>query len=683
MSLLDNKFHISTGQEILPDRQALLALICAYLLAVSPHITRLPVWLAGLAIIIFGWSYKIVTAKRHQPGRILRIIILFVVIFYLFKHYHTLLGRDAGVAMLIALTLLKFLELKSQRDYMLVVFLCMFIVLTSFLYSQSIWLGVYLLAVVIILFSVMMYLNHRVRHDLSGMLKRAASLVMMGFPIAVLLFVLFPRLPGGLFGLPGDSHSGLTGMSDTMKPGSINELNLNENVAFRVEFPAKIPEARQRYWRGLVLEQYHRGIWKEYKEDKAKKKQIRYSPDDVVEYSILQEASNQKWFFALDMPLARPAGLIWGTGHTLRSTATLRERKQQRLQSATVYDFVGANEQELLRNLDTSSVTGERVKQLARELSRNAGSSIEYINSVLAYYRSNNFIYSLQPPLLGEHPVQAFMLDTRKGYCEHYASSFTMMMRLAGIPARVVIGYQGGEWNEQGNYMIVRQSDAHAWSEVWSEKGGWIRIDPTSAVAPERIEYGLSAIRQLMEQGQELGNLTGEQLQSVLSGSLIKRTIKDLRLFWDGVNTRWYKWVIDYGTPNQRSLLKWLGFNQTNGSNLIYLLIALVSVVVGLQAWLLFHRKKPVDPAVKQYQKYCHRLSRVGIVRSQSEGPAEFARRVIELRPDLQQMVRPVMKAYIAIRYAGKTGHDRQRELRQAVDSFRPNRINRGRHTYD
>ena len=133
MSLLDNKFHISTGQEILPDRQALLALIGAYLLAVSPHVTRLPVWLAALAIILFTWSYKIVTAKRHQPGRILRIIILFVVIFYLFKHSHTLLGRDAGVAMLIALTWLKFLELKSQRDYMRVGVLCMFIVLTSFL----------------------------------------------------------------------------------------------------------------------------------------------------------------------------------------------------------------------------------------------------------------------------------------------------------------------------------------------------------------------------------------------------------------------------------------------------------------------------------------------------------------------------------------------------------------------
>ena len=681
MSQLKNKFHISSGQEIQPDRQALLALICAYLVAVSPHVTRLPMWLAGIAIIIFSWSYKIVTAKGYQPGSILRILLIIVVIIMLFNHYHTLLGRDAGVAMLIALTLLKFLELKSQRDYMLVVFLCMFIVLTSFLYSQSIWLGVYLLAVVITLFTVMMYLNHRVRHDLSGMLKRAASLVMMGLPIAVLLFVLFPRIPGGLFGLPSDSHSGLTGMSDTMKPGSINELNLNENVAFRAEFSSQVPEAKQRYWRGLVLELYQRGTWKEIRQATATKNEIIYSPDDIVEYSILQEASNKKWFFALDMPLTRPAGLVWGTGQTLRSSGTLTERKQKNLQSALVYDFVDVTEKERSRNLDTSAVTGERVKQLAQQLYRNARNNSEYINSVLAYYRSNNFIYSLQPPLLGEHPVENFMLDTRKGYCEHYASSFTMMMRLAGIPARVVIGYQGGEWNDQGNYMIVRQSDAHAWSEVWIEKSGWIRIDPTSAVAPERIEYGLSAVRQLVEQGQQLGNLTGTQLQSMLSASLMKKTIKDLKLFWDGVNTRWYKWVIDYGEQNQNSLLKWFGFNQTNWSNLIYLLIALVSVVVSLQAWLLFHRKKLVDPAVLQYQKYCHRLSRIGIERAVSEGPADFARRVVQLRPDLQQMVRPVMDAYIAIQYAGKTGQDGYLELRRAVDKFRPSRTNRGRQT--
>jgi len=670
--LIKQKFHISTGQELKPDRQALYSLFIALLLSMSPHLGRLPAGFAVLAIFAFGWRYKTITANWQTPGSILRIIIIFSVLFFLFQHYHTLLGRDAGVAMLVALTMLKFLELKTMRDYMLVVFLCLFIALTSFLYSQSLWLGVYLMAVVIILFTVMMFLNHSNREKPFIMLKRAASMVMMGLPVAILLFLLFPRLPGGLFGLPGDSHSGLTGMSDTMKPGSINELNQSEKVAFRVEFNGRLPAAKQRYWRGLVLENYEQGVWKESRLAMAAGAPISYVKESVIEYSILQEPSNQKWIFALDMPVSKSSEIKWGTGQTLRTTSPVRERQQLQMISATDYKFTRISDDVLQRNFDKSSVKGEPLARLAEELYRQAGSDREYIKAVFDYYRNNEFFYTLQPPILGDKPVQTFMLDTRKGYCEHYASSFTAMMRLAGIPARVVIGYQGGEWNEQGGYLIVRQSDAHAWSEVWLEESGWVRVDPTSAVAPERIEYGLSAIQQLMEQGQPLGNVAGEKLQAILAGSLFSQTIKGVKLFWDGVNTRWYKWVIDYGSKNQSSLLHWMGFQKTDWSKLVFMLVGLVSLVVSIQAWILFRRKKIIDPAVRQYQKFCHRLSRVGIDRSSSEGPTSFARRVIRLRPDLQARVMSVTEAYIAIIYAGITDTKQQQKLARAVQEFRP-----------
>ncbi|MEA1890616.1 MAG: DUF3488 and transglutaminase-like domain-containing protein [Pseudomonadota bacterium] len=670
--MIKQKFHISIGQELKPDRQALYSLFIALLLSISPHLGRLPAGFAILAIVVFGWRYKIISANWRPPGSILRIIIIFSVLSLLFQHYHTLLGRDAGVAMLVALTMLKFLELKTMRDYMLVVFLCLFIVLTSFLYSQSLWLGVYLMAVVIILFTVMMFLNHSNREKPFIMLKRAAGMVMMGLPVAILLFLLFPRLQGGLFGLPGDSHSGLTGMSDTMKPGSINELNLSEKVAFRVEFNGRIPVAKQRYWRGLVLENYEQGVWKESRSAIAGGEAISYAKESVIEYSILQEPSNQKWIFALDMPVSKPPEIKWGTGQTLRSTSPIRERQQRQMISAIDYKFTKISDEVLQRNFDKSSVNGDRLVRLAEELYRQAGSDREYIKAVFDYYRNNEFFYTLKPPLLGDNPVQTFMLDTRKGYCEHYASSFTAMMRLAGIPARVIIGYQGGEWNEQGGYLIVRQSDAHAWSEVWLEESGWTRVDPTSAVAPERIEYGLSAIRQLMEQGQPLGNVAAEKLQEILSGSFFSRSIKGVKLFWDGVNTRWYKWVIDYGTKNQSNLLRWLGFQQTDWSKLVFILVGLVSLVVVFQAWILFRREKVIDPAVRQYQRFCHRLSRIGIDRSSSEGPARFARRVIHLRPDLQSRVMSVTDAYIAILYAGKTDAGQQQKLTRAVQEFRP-----------
>jgi len=670
--LIKQKFHISTGQELKPDRQALYSLFIALLLSMSPHLGRLPAGFAVLAIFVFGWRYKIITANWQPPGSILRIIIIFSVLFFLFQHYHTLLGRHAGVAMLVALTMLKFLELKTMRDYMLVVFLCLFIALTSFLYSQSLWLGVYLMAVVIILFTVMMFLNHSNREKPFIMLKRAAGMVMMGLPVAVLLFLLFPRLQGGLFGLPSDSHSGLTGMTDTMKPGSINELNQSEKVAFRVEFNSRLPVAKQRYWRGLVLEKYEQGVWKESRLAVANGDPVSYAKESVIEYSILQEPSNQKWIFALDMPVSKSTDIKWGTGQTLRSTSPIRERQQLQMMSAIDYKFTKISDDALQRNFDNSSVKGERLARLAEELYRQAGSDREYIKVVFDYYRNNEFFYTLQPPLLGDNPVQTFMLDTRKGYCEHYASSFTAMMRLAGIPARVDIGYQGGEWNAQGGYLIVRQSDAHAWSEVWLKESGWVRVDPTSAVAPERIEYGLSAIRQLMEQGQPLGNVAGEELQAILAGSLISQTIKGAKLFWDGVNTRWYKWVIDYGVKNQSTLLHWMGFQKADWSKLVFILVGLISLVVSIQAWILFRRKKIIDPAVRQYQKFCHRLSRVGIDRFSSEGPASFARRVVQLRPDLQERVMSVTEAYIAILYAGITDTKQQQKLVRAVQEFRP-----------
>lgn len=575
--------------------------------------------------------------------------------------------------MLVALTMLKFLELNSLRDYMLVVFLCLFIALTSFLYSQSMVLGVYLMLVVIFLFAVMMYLNHSQKQGVLRILKRSSILVLTAFPIAVLFFVLFPRIQGGLIGLPGDSHSGLSGLSDSMKPGSINELNLSEKVAFRVEFSGLVPAQPQRYWRAIVLEQYEDGEWKEVDDEKqVTERSINYSRDEILEYSILQEPSNKKWVFALDMPVQKPADMKWGPGYTLRSRGAIRDRLQTQLISALDYSFAEISERELESNFDVSAVSGERIMQLATTLYQQSGSDRGYIKTVLDYYRNNNFIYSLQPPRLGEHPVESFMLDSRKGYCEHFASSFTVMMRLAGIPARVVIGYQGGEWNEQGNYMIVRQSDAHAWSEVWLDGSGWTRIDPTSAVAPERIEYGLDAIRQLIEQGQQLGTISDEKIKLLLDQSFYVRSIKGLRMFWDGVNTRWYRWVIGYGKEKQLGLLKWLGFSGAYWRDLIILLIALVTLLLLLQSWVLFHRKRLVDPSLLWYQKFCKRLARVGIHRQESEGPYRFAQRVCSLRPDLQTGVMMVTNTYIDIVYAGNSGENNQQKLAKAVRLFKP-----------
>jgi transglutaminase-like putative cysteine protease len=669
---LVKKFRISRGHETPPDRHAFYALLMAFAIAVSPHLGRLPAWFAILALAVFAWSYRIVAGKIHHPGSLVRISILLIVMFILYRHYGTLLGRDAGVAMLVSLTLLKFLELKSQRDYMLVVFLSMFIVITAFLYSQAILLGIYLFAVVGILLSVLMYLNHRSRLDIRSMLKNAVKLMLAGVPIAALLFLLFPRLQSGLFTLPGDSHAGLSGMSDTLKPGSINELNLSQKVAFRVEFTGQVPPPEQLYWRGLVLERYERGTWKQSNAARSET-ELRYDPENVIEYSILQEPSNQKWVFALDMPVDKPNTVQWNKGRTLRSNSLLRERRQVKLKSAVAYTVAEITDADYMLNLDTSAVTGNRIAELAASLYRQSNNNNDaYVRAVYDYFRENGFAYTLRPPELGDNPVESFMLDTRSGYCEHYASSFAVMMRLAGIPARVVIGYQGGEWNDQGDYMIVRQSDAHAWSEVWLEKTGWTRIDPTSAVAPERIEFGLEAIRQLVEQGEALGQLNDERLRTIFRQSSVTRAMRGMAMFWDDVNTRWYKWIIGYGSDNQQSLLMLLGLNNSNLYNLIIVLVIMVSCVFAIQLWMLYRREFIADPVRKQYQHYCKKLSRIGLPRKQHEGPLTYAKRVIEARPDLERQVKQVTGLYIGIMYAGKQSGDMLKQLKSQVRKFWP-----------
>ncbi|HBE93219.1 MAG TPA: hypothetical protein DDW55_12125, partial [Gammaproteobacteria bacterium] len=296
------KFNISTGRDPLPDQQALIALSLGFALSVSPHVEYLPMWLSLFTIVLFLWRMWIMKRAIAIPMRAVRLLLLIGLCVLLYRHYGTLLGRDAGVAMLIGLSALKFLEIRTFRDCMIVVFLCFMIVLTSFLYSQSMLLGAYMLVIVIVLTAVMQYLNHSDRSRLSVMVRRSAVLIALAMPIGVVLFLLFPRVPIGLFGLPGDSHAGMTGMSDVIKPGSINRLNESDEIAFRADIDGKAPDMKQRYWRGIVLGEYTNNSWKQNKRylQTLRSPQPEYDPADALKYSVLLEPSNTRWVFSLD-----------------------------------------------------------------------------------------------------------------------------------------------------------------------------------------------------------------------------------------------------------------------------------------------------------------------------------------------------------------------------------------------
>jgi len=669
------KFNISTGRDPLPDQQALIALSLGFALSVSPHVEYLPMWLSLFTIVLFLWRMWIMKRAIAIPMRAVRLLLLIGLCVLLYRHYGTLLGRDAGVAMLIGLSALKFLEIRTFRDCMIVVFLCFMIVLTSFLYSQSMLLGAYMLVIVIVLTAVMQYLNHSDRSRLSVMVRRSAVLIALAMPIGVVLFLLFPRVPIGLFGLPGDSHAGMTGMSDVIKPGSINRLNESDEIAFRADIDGKAPDMKQRYWRGIVLGEYTNNSWKQNKRylQTLRSPQPEYDPADALKYSVLLEPSNTRWVFSLDLPVSKPGSLRWGRGQTLIATTPMVERTRIDMVSVLNARFTALTDAEHKRYTAVPDAVEQSLGDLANELYQQTDNPGAYIDRVLDYFRNEGFTYTLKPPLLGKTPMRQFLLETRKGYCEHYASAFTLLMRLNGLPARVIAGYQGGEWNPQGEYLIVRQSDAHAWSEVWLENDGWVRVDPTAVVAPERIEFGLDAIRLLAAAGQAFGSLNAEQLQAAIARPAMQMLWNRTLWFLDDLNTSWYLWVIGYGKDEQQNLLDRLGLGSLNWTGLLIATSLIVALIASLQGMLLLlSRYRRRDPVVHLYQRFCKKLEHIGMARNLSEGPRDFARRVMALHPEMNESINEITELYVSIHYADSKDATTMLQLRAAVKSFRP-----------
>ena len=672
------KLRISTGVDPIPDQQALVALAMGYVLAVGPHLVRLPWWLTFIVVILFLWRMWIMRRAAAIPGRLLRFLLLAGAVLLIYRQHGTLLGRDAGVALLVLLTALKFLEIREFRDCMIVVFLCLLIGLTSFLYSQDLLLGAYLFAVVIVLTAVMQYLNHSDRGRLPAMLAQSARLVLFALPVGIVLFIMFPRVPLGLFGLPNDAHSGLTGMSDVIAPGSINQLNESDDIAFRVEFDGEPPAMKQRYWRGLVLGAYQDNRWRRYQKYPRilEPGLADHDPEQVLYYDILLEPSSKRWVFALDLPVEKPAGLYWDVGQTLRAPQRLLERARFRLGSALDARMTSLAAAERDRYTAVPRAVRDSLGDFAGDMYRRAGSDAAYVEQVLGFFREKGFVYTLQPPALGDEPMRSFLFETRRGYCEHYASAFALLMRLAGVPARLIAGYQGGEWNPQGEYMIVRQSDAHAWTEVWLEGRGWMRVDPTAVVAPERIEFGLTAIRLLAEQGQQPGSIDSERLLAVLARPVWLKAWDRAVWFWDDLNTGWYLWVIGYDQDRQQGLLKRLGLESLGWSGMLVTGIVLVGIILLIQGvFLVRSRWRRGAPVVEYYDRCCQRLAAIGLQRRPSEGPLDFARRVQRREPRLGAELVPIIEIYVSIHYAGREDKDLLQQMKKRVKAFRPAKL--------
>ena len=641
-------------------------LLAAVALVVLPHLPRMPWWITLFAVGVGLFKLLLLRRQRHQPPRVLLALMTVAGSAGVFFYYSTLLGKQAGVALLIIMLALKLLELHTVRDARLVIYLSYFLVITNFLFTQTIPIALYMFVATLVITAALSVITHSSRErPVSNHLRLAAVLLAQALPIMLVLFVFFPRVVGPIWGLPKDAYAGMTGLSDTMTPGAISSLAQSDATAFRVEFFGPAPAAELRYWRGPVLWHTDGRTWSPGRLSSYPRKppEAMQNRGEAVRYAITLEGHDKPWLLALDLPAEISRRALYTVDFQWLSYRPVRERIRYEATSWPHYNTGPLEPQLRKAALQLPEQVSTRVEALVRDWRTRADSDRAVVQQALDYFHEQPFVYTLQPPRLGDDPVDEFLFGTRRGFCEHYAAAFVVLMRSAGIPARVVTGYQGGEYNPVGDYWLIRQADAHAWAEVWLPDAGWLRVDPTAAVAPERIDQALDLDLQA----------AGAPARFRLAESgLLARGWRRLHFALDAVNNNWNQWVLSYGPQRQLELLSALGFKQASWRELALTLLLLTGTcLLGIALWMLVRTPGPSDPVLQAWQRFCQRLERLGIRRAPSEGPRDLARRAMAAQPELATQVGSITDLYIRLRY-GKSGQGAHevRQLQQRVRRF-------------
>ncbi len=626
----------------------------ALALVIFPHALRLSPWVVGCFLLLAGWRAAGDLGLCALPDRKHRLLVFFKHVLAVFVFtavylsYGGFLGKAGGSALLVALVGFKLLEIRGKRDYFVLCFIGYFLIITNFLFSQSIPAAVYMLVTVTVLTATLILINDA-NHSLSpiSLLRKALTMVAQSVPIMLIAFLLFPRVPGPLWGLANDPESAVTGISDEMAPGTISNLSRSDKVAFRAHFHGKVPPAAALYWRGTVFWDTDGYRWRDTVEDETARGTLQ-ATGVRYDYTVTLEPHNQRWLFALEMPGAPPQ-----KSRLTKDLQILRDRPVQRrmrysLSSYSDYYVTKAGDDDLERALRLPDGAYPRTVAVAKRWRERFPEAEPLIAHTLRLFNEEAFYYTLSPPRLGEDSVDQFLFSTRAGYCEHYAAAFTVIMRAAGIPARIVAGYQGGEFNPIGDYVIVRQRDAHSWTEVWLPQRGWVRVDPTAAVAPARIERGVDAVIPLSDRliSLDIGNI-----------GLTRTLWRTLRNAVDAINNGWNQWVLGFGATRQLQLMSFIGLDYVSKKQLaVWVVIASSLTFFVIVLPMLLRRPVPRDPMVRCYDRFCRKLAKAGIYRSPHEGPVDFARRIGRVRDDLALPVRQITDVYVRARYASEAG---------------------------
>ena len=628
-------------------RVALTWLLVAQAVVIIPHLEHLPLWIVGLWLGCAFWRVQVFRMRANYPSGLAKLALVGAAGLGVWFSRGSLIGLDAGVVLLIAAFIIKLVELKTRRDAWVLILLGFFAVVTSYLFQDDILAAAFSLLPVIALLAALIGLQQSNFAARPGStLRLAGGLLLQALPLMLLLFMLFPRL-GPLWSLPMPGGRAATGLSDSMMPGDMVELSQSPELAFRVSFKGEPPPRAQLYWRALTLENFDGQRWTQAGQRRDAPAPQWQRQGVALEYQVVMEPSDHPWLFVLDVAENGASDAQLMSDFRLERRSPVR---QSLLYNALSWPRAllepNDNRRALRLNLGLPAEGNPRARAWAHELRKRYPQSRELAQAMLRHFREQPFAYTLKPPATGPERIDGFLFDTRAGFCEHYAGAMTFVLRAAGIPARVVTGYQGGELNPAGNYLLVHQFDAHAWVEYWQAGSGWTRVDPTGAVSPERIELGLE-----QAMSREGSFLSGDPFSPLRYRGF--SLLNELRLSWDQINYGWQRWVLGYQGDQQGELLRrWFGSPDS-------LWLALLTVgggallLAALALWLFKPWRRQRDVQLRSFERFEQLLTPHGLRRDAGEGHRDFSGRAMLALPAQAETIRAYSQAFEAQRYGG------------------------------
>ncbi|MCD5997137.1 DUF3488 domain-containing transglutaminase family protein [Pseudomonas sp. CDFA 602] len=640
-------------------RDSLTWLLLAQALVVLPFTLHVPVSIMALWLGCTVWRVQVFRMRARLPGTWVKSGLLVGTAGGVYLARGSLVGLDAGAALLVAAFVLKMLEVSTRRDARVLIFLGFFCVVVGYLFEDSLlWALFSLLPIGALLAALIGLQQSALASRPVATLKLAFKLMAQAVPLMLLLFVFFPRLDP-LWSLPQPSNKGLTGLSDNMAPGDMAELSRSPALVFRASFEGAVPARNQLYWRGLTLEQFDGRRWSQSSRAQSVQVAQWQKRGEPLTYSIVMEASGRPWLPSLDV------------GETslseVRQMSDFRLQRRRPVEQSLLYGVTSwpqsvrdaqPTEQIQRQDMQLPAKGNEQARQWADDLRRRYARPDALVEAILGYFTQQPFHYTLKPTPSGNDSIDDFLFVSRRGFCAHYAGAMTFVLRAAGIPARVVAGYQGGEISSDGQYLTVRQFDAHAWVEYWQPGVGWRSVDPTAAVAPQRIEQGLEQALAADE----------DFLQDAPFSALRYRHvpwINAMRLSWDDLNYGWQRWVLGYQGQQQLQVLsRWfLGFEAP-------VFVAGIIVSLGLVAlWLFKPWRRESDPQLRLFNAFERLLARHGLRRMPGEGAVAFGRRAALFFPRQAGAIEAFVEEFQAQRYAGRSGSSSQ--LRGRLNALR------------